>query len=366
MIEGHVLHRQGPFTLDVAFSMGNGRSLGIFGPSGSGKTTTLRAIAGLVRPAGGRITIGGETVFDAESGAWTPPHKRRVGYMPQQYALFPHLTVRKNIAFGLQGWATEEADRRILELAALFHIDDLMDRRPSSLSSGQQQRVALASALAPRPRVLVLDEPFSALDQGLRHELRREIKTVQDRASVPMVIVSHDWADMVALCDRMVTIERGRVTSEGTPTEILKRPAAGILPWPTSIDNVFEGFVTLPDKFAGVTACTIGGELVIEAPYFEARQGDPVRIGIRAGDILLAIERPRSISARNIIPGRVVSTRAGDFETEVIVEAISGITASAQATFRVEITPRAVASLGIAPGLHVWLIIKTNSCFVLA
>ena len=354
--EGWVRHRLGTFSLDVGWSVAPGEVLSLFGPSGSGKSTTLRAIAGLLRPLEGCIVVGSRPVFDSARSVWLPPHLRRVGYMPQQYGLFPHLVVRRNVAFGLSGWGGAEAAQRVEELLTLLHIDELAERYPAQLSAGQQQRVALARALAPRPEMLLLDEPFSALDQELRRELRKELRAVTQRADIPVVVVTHDWADVLSLSDKVLVLDRGRIVSEGPPLEVMERPSAEVLSRLTEVENVLGGQVTALDQAAGVMTCDLDG-VVLEVPFVAMEAGSRVRVGVRAGDILLAIEPPRGLSARNVLQGRVLSLERRGFEMEAVVD--SG------RRFRVELTPRAVESLGIAPGRAVWLVIKSNSCFLI-
>lgn len=356
MAESFVRHAQGSFTLDVAWTLRAREALAVFGPSGSGKTTLLRAIAGLLRPLEGHIVIDGEEVFDSRSGLWIPAHRRRVGYMPQSYGLFPHLRVRENVAFGLRGRAGDVDSRRVDALLAKLHILEFAGRYPATLSSGQQQRVALARALAPGPRLLLLDEPFSALDEELRRGLRAELRRLRDEAAVPLILVTHDWADVLALTDRVLVLDAGRVVAEGPPIEVLRRPQAEVLSRTTAVENILAGRVTGLDPSAGIMTCDLGG-VALAAPYADLPVGAPVKVGIRAGDIILATEPPRGLSARNILQGRVVAVRQRGFEREVL--------ADCGQPFLVEITPRAEEKLRIAPGQAVWLVIKSNSCFLI-
>ncbi len=356
MTEGWVRHRQGQFTLEVRWTVRAGEILTLYGPSGAGKSTTLRAIAGLVRPVEGRIVIGDQTVFDSSHSLWLPPHRRRVGYLPQHYGLFPHLTVERNVAFGLGRRGDEEASRRTWELLSMLQIEELADRYPADLSAGQQQRVALARALAPQPALLLLDEPFSALDQDLRRDLRRELKAVRDRTGVPIVLVSHDPADALALSDRVVALDGGRVVAEGSPVEVLERPASERLSRLMEVENVLEGRVVEVAEADGTMTCDLGGVLLV-APYAPLEVDEQVRIGLRAGDILVAVERPEGLSAQNALRGTVRSVQRRGFEAEVSVDC--------GRLFRAEVTPRSVERLGLAPGKMVWLVIKSNSCFLI-
>lgn len=211
----------------------DGRRVALFGPSGSGKSLTMQAIAGLLRPDQGRIVIDGRVLFDQAAGIDVPPRARRLGYLFQDYALFPHLTVRQNIGFGLQrgwlnwqGWGRADGSdgigmnhwlrRRDLPPAAMrwvraFHLDGLLGRYPAELSGGQRQRVALARALATDPGLLLLDEPLSALDADLRAQMRRELAQLQRDIDIPTILITHDPADVQALSDQVFHIAQGRI-----------------------------------------------------------------------------------------------------------------------------------------------------------
>jgi molybdate transport system ATP-binding protein len=199
------------FATDAAF-------VALYGPSGSGKSLTLQAMAGLAQPASGHVRIAGRTLYDSRAGVDVPAEQRGIGYLFQHYALFPHLTVRENVAFGLTDWrrrrlAPAEA-RRIDALLASFGLGELAKSRPASLSGGQQQRVALARALACNPRALLLDEPFAALNPMLRRALREELAAIARRWAVPVVMISHDVDDVVALAEMAIVIEQGEVVRE--------------------------------------------------------------------------------------------------------------------------------------------------------
>jgi len=205
------------FDLSVRFATG-APFAALYGPSGSGKSLTLQAIAGLLRPAGGRIEMDGRTLFDAARGIDLSPPERRVGYLFQHYALFPHLSVRENVGFGLTSWRRRRPGRddalRVQGLLERFGLAEMADSRPARLSGGQQQRVALARALACEPRVLLLDEPFAALNPMLRGELRRELAEVRRQWNIPVLMVSHDVDDVLELADVAFVYQQGQVEQE--------------------------------------------------------------------------------------------------------------------------------------------------------
>jgi molybdate transport system ATP-binding protein len=209
MLEVRVLKHLPGFTLDVAFAT-DAPTTALWGPSGSGKTLTVRALAGGLQPDGGRIVVDGQVLFDGDDGTDLPPQARRVGYVPQAYALFPHLDVQGNVGFGLPHRGSDRARRRIAELLELMNLEGLERHRPSELSGGQQQRVALARALILSPRILLLDEPFAALDAGIRGSLRAALRDTQHALGFRMLLVTHDRADL-ELADEVFTYAGGRI-----------------------------------------------------------------------------------------------------------------------------------------------------------
>ncbi|MBV6273514.1 ATP-binding cassette domain-containing protein [Alcaligenaceae bacterium CGII-47] len=217
------------FVLDVSV-VTEARRVALFGPSGAGKSLTMQAIAGLLRPTRGRIEINGNVLFDSEQGIDLAPRQRRLAYLFQDYALFPHLNVRQNICFGLkQGWlnlhgkTVPDAAARWIEA---FHLNTLLDRRPAQISGGQRQRVALARALSTDPRILLLDEPLSALDAGLRREMRHELAELQAQIGIPTVLITHDPGDVLDLADEVFEIAHGRIVRHG-PASALRELSQG-------------------------------------------------------------------------------------------------------------------------------------------
>lgn len=206
--------RERRFDLDMRFDSSQQRIV-LFGPSGAGKSVTLQVVAGLLRPASGRIAIGERVLYDSRKGIDVPPRERRIGYVLQDHALFPHLSVRNNIAFGLRclrrPWLDAAARRRVDAMLALFELEPLAAMRPQALSGGQRQRVALARALIVEPSLLLLDEPFAALDARLRQRMREQLRELQQRIGIPMLLISHDLQDVRSLAETLVVIDQGRV-----------------------------------------------------------------------------------------------------------------------------------------------------------
>ncbi len=209
------------FTLDVNWATQEGIAV-IFGPSGSGKSMTLQVIAGFVAVDEGYIQVGEQVFLDSSASIDLPPQRREIGYLLQNYALFPHMTVRQNILYGCRtsGRATGEFQ----EMIALFQLEGLENRYPGALSGGQKQRVALARALMRKPRILLLDEPLAAVDIAVRKMIRTELKLLQRKLKIPMILITHDLGEALSLADKLIIYEQGRVVQEGDPIEIVKHP----------------------------------------------------------------------------------------------------------------------------------------------
>lgn len=252
MLELDIRARLQGFVLDIALQTQNGEILGLFGPSGTGKSLTLRAVAGLLRPEAGRIVLNGRVLFDADAGVDAPPEARRVGYVPQNYALFPHLTVTGNIAYGLVERPKCERRTQVAEMVRLMRLEGMEGRRPHELSGGQQQRVALARALITGPELLLLDEPFAALDGAIRSRLQNELLTIQNRFRIPTLLVTHDLGEAYALSDRLAIIENGRVLQVGPKEEVLRRPAGRTVARLVGTKNIFDARVVESNGYGAV------------------------------------------------------------------------------------------------------------------
>jgi molybdate transport system ATP-binding protein len=340
------------FALDLELTAAPGFTI-LFGASGSGKTTLLRSLAGLVTPERGRIMIRDRVVFDASTGVNLPPPRRQIGYVFQQLALFPHLTVATNIGYGLAGLPPVERRARIAAIAASFRIEHLLARRPGAISGGERQRVALARALVTRPDLLLLDEPLSALDYQTQSRIITDLRAWHDAQRIPILYVTHSHREVFALGERVVVLEQGRRIADGPPHEVMHGPAQESVASLAGFENFLDATVAALKPESGTMECRLTGHLEIEVPYFAVTPGLAIRLAIRAGDIMLASEAPRGLSARNLLPGIVRSLRQDGTTVVVIVDAGH--------PFEVHITPGARASLGLAEGRSVWLVIKTHS-----
>ena len=363
MTQGWVDYRVGDFRLEVDWSIEPGEVLALFGPSGAGKTTTLRAIAGLLRPNRGHIEIAGSPVYDDDASLWVPAHRRRVGYLAQQYHLFPHLNAAQNIGYGLRKWAKPEAAERVAGLVSTLQLEGLEERRPDELSGGQQQRVAIARALAPVPDILLLDEPFAALDVELRRALRRELRAVLAHSPIPVMLVTHDREEALGMADWVQVIDEGNTIARGRPLEMLGQPGQGRVARLVGVENLFHLTVESRNPQDGTMICA-GGGLRIEVPLDEpvpvAEQGravgEQVAVGIRASDIILAHQEPVGTSARNRVPGTVASVEPSTPGYEVTLDCGQPL--------RCRITGASLEEMGIQPGSTLWAVFKASSCFI--
>jgi molybdate transport system ATP-binding protein len=260
----------------------------LFGPSGSGKTTVLRCLAGLERPERGTIRMGDEVWLDAARRVVLPPQRRNVGFLAQDYALFPHLTVAGNIAYGLGELSEGEAGRRAGALLAMFGLSDLGPRFPRQLSGGQQQRVALARALARQPRLLLLDEPLSALDGPTREQLRHELRRWLAAAGVPVLFVTHDRTEALALADSVVVMDGGRVAQSGPVEEVFSRPASPEVARIVGVENVLAARVVgaaegLTEVMVGPVRLWTRGKATAPGPAFVSIRGEDVELAKDGG-----------------------------------------------------------------------------------
>lgn len=383
----------GGFQLDVAFALEKGITI-LFGPSGAGKTTLLDCIAGLAHPDQGRVAVGARVLFDSEEGINLSPAERKIGYVFQDLALFPHLNVETNIAYGLNGLNAEDRKLRVTNALESLGISDLRTRRPAELSGGERQRVALARSLVTQPQVLILDEPLAALDMPVRMKIAEDLRKSIQSLPIPVLYVTHSRDEVFMLGERMLMLERGKVIAEGTPHQVMSAPRNETVAQLAGFENVFDAEVTSIHEERGtmtcnVTATSVGRarlpavptkheaahgttevvtsrdeetavhspQIELETPLVRAEVGSTLRVGISAGDVLLATSAPVGLSARNILPGKLLSLWQRDMI--VVARVDCGVEMS------VHLTLAARDSLQLIPGRQVWLIVKTHSCHLL-
>ncbi|MEH6647527.1 molybdenum ABC transporter ATP-binding protein [Sulfitobacter sp.] len=343
----------GPIPLDVAFSVAPGEVLALVGPSGSGKTTLLRSIAGLWHPDTLRVVVDGEVWTDTKAGLDLAPHKRRVGMVFQNYALFPHMTAAQNIATAIDHLPSIQRAAEALRLLDLVQLNDLADRKPAQLSGGQQQRVALARALARQPAALLLDEPFSAVDRATREQLQASIIGLRAYLSMPTILVTHDMNEAQLLADRVLVIRDGRAVAHGPTAEVMSDPHALRTMGIREVAALLSAHVAEQEADGMTRLATATGPIWL--PRIDAPVGARVRVRILAHEVILARERPTGLSAQNILPAIVSDIRPGD-GPGVMVQLAMG-----EDQILARVTRRAVQALALEVGNEVHVILKAMS-----
>ena len=347
------------FVLDVGFQAAPGFTI-LFGPSGAGKTTLLDCIAGLTKPDSGRIAIGERVVFDGANRIDLPVATRRAGYVFQNLALFPHLSVEQNVQYGLAHLPQAERATRASAILQGFRIPHLAQRFPREISGGESHRVALARTLVTDPAVLLLDEPLAALDGSTKATIIDDLRQWNRTHGIPILYVTHSREEVFALGDRVLLLDAGRIVAKGTPHEVISAPLQETVAQLVGFENIFDAIVESVHPERGTMSCRVagdGGPILLETPLVRGGVGSALRVGIRAGDILLATTMPVGLSARNVIPGRITSLDQRD----VIVSA----RVKCRVEMEVQLTLAARDSLQLAPGQEVWLVIKTHSCHLM-
>ena len=348
-----------PFSLSVSLQVPAGFTI-LFGPSGAGKSTILDCVAGLTRPDAGRIVIGEEVLFDSNLRLNLPPQFRRVAYVFQNLALFPHMTAEQNIAFGLDRLPPADRSSRVTEILKAFRVEKLRASKPSEVSGGERQRIALARSLVTQPRVLLLDEPLAGLDAELKSAIVDDLRAWNAAHHIPIVYVTHSRDEVNALGERVIALDHGRVVSEGTPIEVLESPRTKRLAQAIGFENLLSATVLDLHEADGAMRVRLDDSTCeIEVPLAHAASGDRVNVAIRAGDILLATSQLQNISARNILEGKITALETQGTLTNARVNC-SG------AEFLVHLTPAATRGLHLSAGRNAWLILKTHSCHLVA
>jgi molybdate transport system ATP-binding protein len=347
------------FLLDVAIDAASGFTI-LFGASGAGKTTLLDCLAGLTTPDSGRIALADRVLFDSSLRVNVTTAQRSVGYVFQSLALFPHMTVERNVAYGLAHLTPAERSHRATSLLEAFRISHLARNKARDISGGESQRVALARTLVTDPDFLLLDEPLAALDAPTKASIIDDLRDWNRVHNIPILYVTHSREEAFALGERLIVLDAGRIVAQGTPHEVLSAPHMETVAQLAGFENIFDAVVEAVRPERGTMTCRIPGDaagVVLETPLVRGGVGSTLRIGIRAGDILLAISPPTGLSARNVIPGRIQSLEQRD----VIVSA----RVKCRIEMEVHLTLAARDSLGLAPGKEVWLVIKTHSCHLM-
>jgi molybdate transport system ATP-binding protein len=347
----------GNFTLDTPFDAPLKGVTALFGPSGCGKTVVLRCIAGLIRVKDGYFNIGGEIWQDRDQ-IFIPTYQRPLGYVLQEASLFPHLSVRRNLLFGAP--RQQPADRPTIdfdEVVDLLGIRALLDRSPRNLSGGERQRVGMGRALLTQPKLLLMDEPLSALDRKTKSEILPFIEKLRDHFSVPIFYVTHDMTEVERLADLRVLLERGHIVAAAALSELQSDPSSPLAASREAAVTL-KGMVEASDPKFGVANVSIPGGMLIAPPPPPPRDavGEPRRIRILASDVSLARDKPSRSSILNVLPGRVVAMKPLDGYEALVVVALGENGEGARLLSRM--TQKSWAELGLAEGQKVYAQVK--------
>ena len=349
MLSVRLTHAFAGFDLDVAFDAPPGLTA-LFGRSGAGKTTIVNAVAGLIRPDGGRIVAGDRVLFDRATRIHLPPHRRRIGYVFQEVRLFPHLTVRQNLLYG-RWFAPKDAEGPALDqIADLLGIDALLDRRPGALSGGEKARVGLGRAILSRPRLLLMDEPLASLDDARKAEILPYLERLRDQTRLPILYVSHSTAEVARLANTLVLIEAGRVLRAGPAEALLADPAIAQAFGLRDAGAILTLRVEAQEPDGLTRLASPAGPVWL--PRVDAAPGTTVRLRILAQDVMLALTRPEGVSALNILPAVVRSVRTGSGPGALVQLALG------DALILARITRRSAQAMDLQPGLAVHAVLK--------
>ncbi len=341
----HLRHSLGDFALDIAFEAPPGVTV-LYGASGSGKTSVANAVAGLLRPETGRISVAGRMLVDTSAGLWRPPHKRRIGYIFQDARLFPHLTVRRNLTYG----ARHGADQDFGRVVALLGIGDLLNRRPLALSGGEKSRVAIGRALLSSPDLIVADEPLAALDDPRKAEILPYFERLRDEARVPILYVSHSAAEVARLATTVVVLENGRVIRRGSAGDVLSDPEITPL-GPRGAGAMIEARIKAHHD-DGLTELDAGGAALF-LPRVAQAEGTVLRIRIAAHEVILSRDAPKGLSALNVLPCTIAGLRPGGGPGTLV-----SLTSPA-GPILARITTRSAKLMDLAPGMSCHAILKS-------
>ena len=340
-------HRFPAFALDIAFEAPGGVTV-LFGRSGSGKTTIINVVAGLLRPAAGRIAVDNRVLLDTAAGTSVPTHRRQLGYIFQEGRLFPHMTVRQNLLYGR--WFAQRRRAEVGHVVEMLGLGSLLARRPATLSGGEKQRVAIGRALLAEPDVILADEPLAALDDTRKAEILPYFERLRDESAVPILYVSHAAPEVARLATTVVALQDGRVARTGPAADVLADPMvtpAGV----RAVGAVLHG--TIATHHAdGLTELDASGVRLF-LPRVDQPAGSRIRVRVAAQDVILARQRPEGLSALNIVPGTVVQIRPGDGPG-----AIASLTTPA-GTVLARVTQRSAKALGLTEGVSCYAVLKT-------
>lgn len=346
------------FALEASFTAPAGITI-LFGRSGSGKTTLLNCIAGLVHPDAGCIALDSRVLFDGAGSINLTPAQRSVGFLFQDLALFPHLTVAQNVEYGLARLPAITRRERAAAVLDTMRVGGLSKRKSTQISGGEKQRVALARSLVTDPSMLLLDEPLAALDAITKSGIIADLRAWNAAHDIPIIYVTHSLEEALAVGEAVVVLEAGKIIARGNPLEVLDAPRQQTIAQLAGFENLFDATVSAIHEDRGTMTCALSGSsLELEVRLTRTEPGARLRVAIRAGDIMLASSRPHQISARNVFPGTIASMRTEGHSAILTVEA--------GRPFEVRLTLGSRDDLHLQAGAQVWLVIKTYSCHLVA
>jgi molybdate transport system ATP-binding protein len=351
VLEIKVKKKLGAFTVDVAFSIEGAGVTALFGRSGTGKTSVINMVAGLFPPDEGLIVVNGRKLFDSEHSIDLPPDKRRCGYIFQDGRLFPHLTVRANLVYGMKLVPRGERYVSYNQVVDLLGIRHLLSRRPAKLSGGEKQRVAIGRALLTSPSLLLMDEPLASLDSARKGEVLPFIARLPREFSIPILYVTHSLDEILNLADTAVLLESGKVVATGAVEDLLSRLDLQHFAGPFDGGAVLGTVVEEHDRTGGLTSLRFAGG-ILNIPLFDAPVGERVRVRVRSRDVAIALSRPDKISVQNIFPATV----------DEIVEApdsLVDVRLNIGCPLLSRITPKAKADLKLSSGQQVFALVKS-------
>lgn len=351
MLEIKVKKRLGSFTVDVAISTGAAGVTALFGRSGAGKTSVINMVAGLIPPDEGRIAVKGRELFDSEQSINIPPENRRCGYIFQDGRLFPHLTVKANLTYGMKLVPRTERYVSYDQVVELLGIGHLLPRRPAKLSGGEKQRVAIGRALLTSPSLLLMDEPLASLDTARKREVLPFIARLPRELSIPILYVSHSLDEILDLADTVVLLDLGKVVAKGSVEDVMSRFDLQHFAGPFDAGVVVGTVVEKHERVAGLTSLRFSGG-VLKIPLFDVPVGDRVRVRIRSRDVAIALSRPYKISVQNIFPATVE-------EIVEISESLVDVRLNIGCPLLSRITPAAKADLKLSSGQQVFALVKS-------
>ncbi|SMP28466.1 molybdenum ABC transporter ATP-binding protein [Shimia sagamensis] len=350
-VEVHIRQGFRGFDLDVRFEAPVGLTV-LFGSSGSGKTSVINAVAGLSKPKKSRVVVNDAVLSDSAAGVWVPTHQRSLGYVFQEGRLFPHMSVRKNLMYG-NGLAKARPEVASFDqVVDILGIAALLERRPSELSGGEKQRVAIGRALLARPKLILADEPLAALDEPRKAEILPYFERLRDEFSLPILYVTHSIAEVARLATTVVALKEGKVDRVGTAAEVLSDPSFTPM-GPRAVGAVLEAVVAQHHE-DGLTELSANG-VALMLPEVGHPTGHKVRVRVAAHDVILSREAPKGLSALNIVEGKVHSVRSGGGPGAIVsVDTKAG-------RILARITRRSAAALELSEGVRCYAVMKSVS-----